>query len=243
MRRRWHFYSVVLVACLCCVLSLGQQASASSEFSALRYHATVVNGNLVGSAFALSTTIAVTNAHVVEGLSAGQNVDLVVSSSGNPKIVASVLAISRRMDLAVLRVPPGFLPPVSNRTVKSQAGMPIVAAGVDASGGRHSGKRLALLGQVRIPVRDIDVFGPGLIAGIPGVRPGFSGGPVLDRSGHLVGMLTAIRRKESGRTGRAASRAADPQASQLSEEAYVLRAQAVRDEAERLIRFASTSDR
>ena len=37
----------------------------------LAYHATVYNGELVGSAFALAPGIAVTNGHVVEGLAPG----------------------------------------------------------------------------------------------------------------------------------------------------------------------------
>ena len=52
---------------------------------------------------------------------------------------------------------------------------------------------MELAGEVVVPRTDIPAFGPGLIASVPGVRPGFSGGPMLDRQGRLVGMVTAIR--------------------------------------------------
>lgn len=147
-------------------------------------------------------------------------------------------AISRHMDLAVLSIPAGFLPPVSTEPVRSHGGLAVIAVGVDASGGPRAGARLELSGHVTEPRKDIDVFGPGLVALVPGVRPGFSGGPILDRSDHLVGMLTAIRRgTAAARVVQAgAGSAYAPQgASAIADEAFVIRAYELRAEVARLL--------
>ena len=84
------------------------------------------------------------------------------------------------------------------------------------------------------PRIDVAQFGPGLIARIPGVRPGFSGGPVLDGQGRLVGMLAAIRggsvpaQSASGFAPRSASTV-------RAEEAYVLRGADLGTEIRRLL--------
>lgn len=110
----------------------------------------------------------------------------------------------------------------------------MIAAGIDAAGGRSAGARLAIAGQVTAPSVNVPQFGPGFVARIPGVRPGFSGGPVLDGHGRLVGMLAAIRggsvpaRNASGFAPRSAPAV-------RAEEAYVLRAADLRAEIRRLL--------
>jgi S1-C subfamily serine protease len=52
---------------------------------------------------------------------------------------------------------------------------------------------------------------------MPGIRQGFSGGPVFDGGGDLVGMVAALRPKGSG------------------SDAFILTADAVRAEARRLL--------
>lgn len=230
-------FAVRLAALLVCgFLAPGQMASAGSERGILRYHTTVVNGDLVGSAFGLTDTILATNAHVVEGRAVGEQVRLVASDGTERRAMAVVVGISRWMDLAVLQAPVGFLDPVAVGESPQSRGHQVVAAGVDASGGQHSGRRLALPGRVTDPEKNIDVFGPGLIADIPGVRPGFSGGPVLDGRGQLVGMLTAIRRTDGLATS--GSRGGD-QRGEIADQAYILRADAVVSEALRLAAAAS----
>lgn len=196
----------------------------------LAHHATVYNGELVGSAFALAPGIAVTNGHVVEGLAPGSDV-ILVASTGDTRATARILAISPFMDLAVLSVPPGLIAPVEAGNSRAGAGLAVSAAGVDASG--QTLPRRALRGEVLDPHIDVAAFGPGLVLRLPGVRPGFSGGPVLDGQGALVGMIAAIR---PGRPAAATSSGFSPaRARPAAEEAFVLRAPELRAEVHRLI--------
>lgn len=211
----------------------GTVRAAGAERQAVRpmaHHATVYNGELVGSAFALAPGIAVTNGHVVEGLLPGSDVTLVASAS-DTRATARILAISPVMDLAVLSVPAGLMAPVEPGNSRADAGLAVSAAGVDASG--QALPRRALQGEVLDPHVNVAAFGPGLVLRLPGVRPGFSGGPVLDGRGELVGMIAAIR---PGRPAAASSSGFSPaRARPASEEAFVLRAPELRAEVHRLI--------
>ena len=80
--------------------------------------------------------------------------------------------------------------------------------------------------------------GPGLVARLPGARPGFSGGPLLDGRGRLVGMVTALRPAPRRRRAAAAPAARPPPAAGV--EAFALRAAAVRAEVRRLLAPAAT---
>ena len=111
------------------------------------------------------------------------------------------------------------------------AGMQVVAAGIDAADGRI-GARREVAGVVLAPQAEIAAFGPGLIATLPGARPGFSGGPLLDRRGRLVGMVTALRPARSARVVRSAG-SGGPAGDAV--EAYALRAAAIRAEVRRLL--------
>jgi S1-C subfamily serine protease len=223
-------------------LALSAAAIAPAETRSLRatrpldHHATVLNGRIMGSAFEIAEGLAVTNAHVVRGLGPGATVRLLASGRGNVHAIGQVLAVSPRMDLALLAVPPEFLPSVAATNAPRSAGLAVVAAGMDATVPGRPGPRLELKGRVVAPRADLPAFGPGLVARVPGVRPGFSGGPMLDVRGALVGMVTAIRPGPRAVAPVATSGFAPTRASvATAEEAFVLRAAEVRAEVRRLL--------
>ena len=223
----------ITVAALLLLIDTGAEATAAERRAArpLDHHATVYNGDLVGSAFALAPGLAITNAHVVEGLGVGSSLALVATAGGQHRVPGRVIAVSRRMDLAVLAVPEDFLVPVPEGNSRNIAGLAVSAAGVDASSSALP--RRALRGEIREPRADVTVFGPGMVVRMPGVRPGFSGGPVLDGRGALVGMIAAIR---PGRPVAAAGSGFIPSADRTApDEALVLRAPELRAEVRRLL--------
>jgi S1-C subfamily serine protease len=193
---------------------------------ALAFHAIVVNGPVTGSAFALADGLAVTNAHVLVDRRPGARVAL-TASIGGARATGTVLAVSPRMDLALVAVPRGFLPVVSGRDAPAAPGRRLTAAGVVA-GPRGPGPTLELDGAVASGVFTLPPYGPGLVAAMPGVRRGFSGGPVLDEAGRLVGMIAALRPAPGGATSATG-------APLTGTEAFVLSAPALRAEAARLL--------
>lgn len=226
----------LVVATVLAVASLGT-VQAGEPVDALDYHATVLNGRVVGSAFLLAKGLAVTNRHVVRDLQPGGAVTLVASGGSGQRTRAMLVAVSTRMDLALLRVEPGFLRRIASRDAPEADGLRVIAAGVDASARRRAMPRLALAGEVIDAQAALAEFGPGLIAQLPGVRHGFSGGPLLDGQGRLVGMVTAIRDGAAPQraAGSEARRNGKPQAIARTEEAFALRASELRAEALRLL--------
>lgn len=209
--RHWAAVGAVMVA------TTLSSAAPGLKTAPLDYHATVLNGKVTGSAFLISDGVAVTNAHVLNGRRAGETVVIATGSSGR-RVQAQVLAVSNRMDLAVLRVNKGLLPVVSPNFARVRRGGALIAAGVVANPD-GPGARKELVGHVSSKLRNLPPYGPGVIVAMPGVRRGFSGGPVFDGSGHLVGMIAALR-----------------PATGVGKEAFVLSADAVRDEVRRLLR-------
>jgi S1-C subfamily serine protease len=207
------------------------------EPEALEFHATVLNGQTLGSAFMICEGVAITNAHVVRPLIAGDAITL-FAQDGVRSTDARIDVLSDRMDLAVLSVEPGFLPVLSRAVASPSAGLRVTSAGVDAGAGGWPPPRLELDGTILNPRSNVPAFGPGLVARLPSVRPGFSGGPMLDTQGRLVGMVTAIRPASSAPSAIrpvAGSRSEQTRGAQShASEAFVLRARAIRKEIRRL---------
>lgn len=199
----------------------------ADDAAILSRHAVVINSNVIGSAFLLEDGLAVTNRHVVRGLHPGGRVVLLAADGGQAE--GRLIGASRRMDVAALAVPKGFMPVVAGTDARVAAGLAVSAAGIDAGAG-GTGRRLAVAGVVVDPSERIPAFGPGLVAWMPGARPGFSGGPILDGRGRFVGMLTAIR-PVSG----AAAPASGGTGGLPAVEAFILRADVVRAEVRRLV--------
>ena len=219
-------------------VTAGLRADAGSRDAPepLDYHATLVNGNVVGSTFMIEEGLAVTNAHVVRGLRVGAFVHLVPSTGSRARFEGRLIAVSRSMDLALVAVSSGALALSARGDASPRAGQKVVSAGVDATGGWPA-PRLEVSGTVLQPSASQPAFGPGLVARLPGALPGFSGGPLFDMEGRLLGMVTAIR--PSRGAARPASGFAPRQGiARDGTEAYVLRADAIRAEVRRLMRVA-----
>lgn len=201
----------------------------------LAYHATVLNGRTVGSAFMIAPGIVVTNRHVARGVAPGGTATLIASADGR-SVAARLIAVSPHMDLAVFAAPPDFLPPVAPAAAAPRRGLEVISAGVDAGGRAWPAPKMALAGEVIEARAHVPAYGPGLIAWLPGVRPGFSGGPMFDRAGRLIGMVTAIRPAAEARRVEASGFAPGAARPAPAREAFVLRAGEVRAEALRLAR-------
>ncbi len=140
------------------------------------------SGVSVGAAIAVDDRHVLTNAHVMR--QAGGPVTL-RRADGQAEAPAQLVATSPRMDLAVLRMPEGFLRPAALAPE-----LPVAGEAVWALGPEGLGRALAE-GRVARPYVQMRGFGPGFTAAL-GALMGFSGGPVVDRSGHVMGLTTAL---------------------------------------------------
>jgi len=89
------------------------------------------------------------------------------------------------MDLAVLRMPEGFLRGASIAPDLPQAGEAVWALGPEGL------DRALAAGRVERPYVQMRGFGPGFTAGL-GALMGFSSGPVVDAQGRVMGLTTAL---------------------------------------------------
>jgi S1-C subfamily serine protease len=129
-----------------------------------------------------------TNAHVVEG---GQSIQVAIPSRGT--FPARVLGADAVHDVALLKVDAvSALPTVTFSTTPPQVGDPVVAIGNALA---LNGSPTVTTGIVSALDRQIDTASESLshlIQTDAPINPGDSGGPLLNASGQVIGMNTAI---------------------------------------------------
>lgn len=134
-----------------------------------------------GTAFVASSGLLVTNHHVIEGCSA---IEVVAADGRRP---ATVVDSVRQIDLALLRVyglRGGVAALRAQREVRlgeasTVFGFPL--AGSLSSAGNFTTGVVSSLRGLRDAAGEIQITAP--------VQPGNSGGPVLDRSGLVIGVV------------------------------------------------------
>ena len=141
-----------------------------------------------GSGFVIAPERVVTNAHVVAGVEGAQAQVLGTGA----RLDAEVVLFDPERDLAVLAVPGLTAPPLALGTDLA-GGAPAVVVGYPGDGPFTS--TVARVRQV-LQARGEDIYGePGVSRQVYSlyaqVRPGNSGGPLLDPAGALVGVVFA----------------------------------------------------
>jgi serine protease Do len=150
-----------------------------------------------------SSGLILTNAHVVSEQGGRQNLhrasrssDVTVVLPAGEEVAAAVLAEDRGDDLAVLRVDARDLPPVLLGDARRlQAGDVVMALGFPwgVAGGATTG---VVIGVGALPEMRDD--GREWLAASLHLRPGHSGGPMVDAAGRLVGINTMMNGPDVG---------------------------------------------
>lgn len=153
----------------------------AAQVTATGFASVYANGMTRGAAVAFDDHHVLTCAHV---LPADREVVLRRGLDG-AEIRAETIRRSRRMDLAVLRVPAGFLQAPPRATCAPKAGEAVWAAGAPGFGSPVA------QGVVEAPDAEMPGFGRGFTARMPALM-GYSGGPVVDASGMLMGLTSAL---------------------------------------------------
>lgn len=186
MTQKWLRNIAVAIAAVS-LQFFGSAAAADTRHDISRLHLTVVTEGVVrGAGFVVAPGLAVTSAHVLEDRASGAPVTL--RRTNGTEIRAHLIGVSERVDMAVMAFDAGFGATVAMVPGTAHAAMPVQAA-IALPGGM-----VVARGVVSTPRHVIAAYGPGFIATMPGVGPGFSGGPVLTQAGRVVGMVAAYRR-------------------------------------------------
>jgi len=139
-----------------------------------------------------SSGTVLTNNHVIAGAT---TIKVVVPGTGH-SYAATVVGYDRTDDVALLRLRGASnLKTISARTSGINVGAAVTAVGNAGGTGRLTVARGSIVGLDRSITASDDQGSSeqltGMIETDAGIRPGDSGGPLLDRSGKVVGMDTA----------------------------------------------------
>ncbi|WP_439598073.1 S1C family serine protease [Falsiroseomonas sp.] len=137
-----------------------------------------------GTGFVVAQGRALTNAHVVDRCRAVR-----VRTASGQDVSARVLRSDRERDLALIEVPPDSGPPLAfRREMNIRRGEGVVTYGFPLAGMLSSGPTLttgevSALAGLADDQRQFQISAP--------VQPGNSGGPLLDLSGQVVGVIVS----------------------------------------------------
>jgi S1-C subfamily serine protease len=160
----------------------------TASASVVKVLGTACGLGIEGSGWVAAPNLVVTNAHVVAGES-----DTEVQVGGNPPgLAADVIDFDPHDDVAVLRVP-DLHAPVLHMAANPKAGTPAAILGYPLDG--PFDVEPGRIGQTET-VSTEDAYGNGpvlrSITALRGrVRPGNSGGPMIDAGGHVVATVFA----------------------------------------------------
>ena len=143
-------------------------------------------GIVFGSGFPVGPNLVLTNAHVV----AGTHGTSVVTSSGGA-LGARVVLFDSQRDVAILYVPRLSLPALD----EGPGGAGTQGAAIGYPGGGNEQASPAVINQ-QVRAEGRDIYGQNLVVRSiwitqADVRPGNSGGPLVDLSGRVVGVIFA----------------------------------------------------
>jgi S1-C subfamily serine protease len=178
---------------------VGAPAVDAASDSVVKVLGTACGLGIEGSGWVAAPGIVVTNAHVV----AGEGTTSVELQGNLPGLDADVIAFDPHDDIAILRVP-GLHEPVLHLATNPRPGTPAAILGYPLDG--PFDKEPGRIGQTEV-VSTENAYGDGpvlrSITPLRGlVRPGNSGGPMIDSHGQVVAtVFAAITGSPSGQGG------------------------------------------
>lgn len=144
-------------------------------------------GIVDGSGFVIADGVVVTNAHVVAGIKK----PYIVDSEGTR--VATTIGFNPNLDVAILRTTKLAGKPLQLNTSKAAVGTPAAVLGYPG-GGSFSAKPAAILNSFTATGRNIYDRGDvrrEIYEVKAEIKPGNSGGPVIDKNGAVIGVIFA----------------------------------------------------